>query len=299
MVAWGKGHLRIAYAGIRALLLAFVLCLTASLAYPQQSSGRDSTYAGAAGGSTKQFSTRFGSRQQFDVAPSGRPGKVSDDANEEARQRFGRDSVYAGDNSNRRVTTLLAEKQDPVVEPTRKLPVESVQRFGRESVYARAKAKATAPAQTVVAVPKIERPTTARALGNPHLVQQLDHLRGTVAARRHAERRALASITVFASAVSYGFIWWLLQGGLLLGSLLSALPAWVNLDPLPVLAHAKTRHKKTAADDDGLEGLFGEQDVTDTGYGKQAVSTSAYSGRREPPQKNPTLLRNFNSRSRT
>jgi hypothetical protein len=76
---------------------------------------------------------------------------------------------------------------------------------------------------------------------------------------------------VFASAVSYGFIWWLLQGGLLLGGLLSALPAWVSLDPLPVLAHAKTDQKNATKDEDGLELLFGQQEASGIDGGKQAI----------------------------
>jgi hypothetical protein len=37
-------------------------------------------------------------------------------------------------------------------------------------------------------------------------------------------------------SLSVGYLVWLVRGGILLSSLLSALPAWRMLDPLPVLA---------------------------------------------------------------
>ena len=46
----------------------------------------------------------------------------------------------------------------------------------------------------------------------------------------------LASKTVtLSSGLSVGYVIWLLRGGLLLGSVMSAMPAWRSLDPLPVL----------------------------------------------------------------
>jgi hypothetical protein len=52
-------------------------------------------------------------------------------------------------------------------------------------------------------------------------------------------------------------IWiWLLRGGLLLSSLLSSLPAWHAMDPMPVLARSNNS-EEDGADDDPLENLFG------------------------------------------
>jgi hypothetical protein len=50
---------------------------------------------------------------------------------------------------------------------------------------------------------------------------------------------------------------WLLRGGLLLSSLLSSLPAWHVIDPMPVLARSG-RHddEEDDGDDDPLESLF-------------------------------------------
>ena len=296
MVVWGKGHAGFAHAGSNTVLLGLTLCLIASLAY-SQSSGRDSHDAGAVGVSSKPSSMLFGAGQQSVVDATKRPGNLEGEASEQARQRFGRDSVYAGSSSKRVVSTLPPKRRNPIVGPAPALSVEPVQHFGRDSVHAKAKPNTTDSSRIVVAPKETERPSTATALGNPHLIRQLDQLRGTVAARQRTERRTLATVTVFASAVSYGFIWWLLQGGLLLGSLLSSLPAWMSVDPLPVLAHAERWEKKAAKDDDGVERLFSEPDVRGTGYCKRAVSPSASARLSQTPQQNSRPQHILNRRS--
>lgn len=58
------------------------------------------------------------------------------------------------------------------------------------------------------------------------------------------ERRDVVSVaTGVSSAFSVGYVIWLLRGGVLLSSLVSSLPAWHLIDPLPVLG-------RTGSDDD-------------------------------------------------
>jgi len=57
--------------------------------------------------------------------------------------------------------------------------------------------------------------------------------------------------------LSVGYVIWLLRGGLLLTSLLSSLPAWNVVDPLPILANAKRSDDENEEDVDPLEKLFG------------------------------------------
>ena len=49
-----------------------------------------------------------------------------------------------------------------------------------------------------------------------------------------------------------GYIAWLLRGGILLSSVLSSLPAWRMIDPLPVL---NKMHDETESDDESLESM--------------------------------------------
>jgi hypothetical protein len=50
-----------------------------------------------------------------------------------------------------------------------------------------------------------------------------------------------------------GYVVWLARGGMLLASLLSSMPAWRAIDPLPVLANF--RDDDDDADDESLDSL--------------------------------------------
>ena len=71
------------------------------------------------------------------------------------------------------------------------------------------------------------------------------------------ERRTLVASTIALSGgLSLGYVVWLVRGGILMSSMLSALPAWQMIDPLPVLAASrgsKAKGKGTQPDGDDLE----------------------------------------------
>jgi len=46
----------------------------------------------------------------------------------------------------------------------------------------------------------------------------------------------IGSTVVISTGISVGYIVWIARGGLLLASLLSSMPAWRLIDPLPILA---------------------------------------------------------------
>ena len=67
------------------------------------------------------------------------------------------------------------------------------------------------------------------------------------------EKSVVGSTIVASTGLSVGYVMWLLRGGVLLSSLLSSMPAWRLVDPLPVLAGAA---RPTDEDeDDSLESL--------------------------------------------
>ena len=71
--------------------------------------------------------------------------------------------------------------------------------------------------------------------------------------------QAIASSVLLTGSVSIGYVIWLVRGGVLVSSMLSALPAWQMIDPLPVLAAARTaRDKRATGDDVDVERLFDE-----------------------------------------
>lgn len=75
-------------------------------------------------------------------------------------------------------------------------------------------------------------------------------------------RTAMASGVAISGGLSIGYVVWLVRGGVLMSSMLSTLPAWKMLDPLPVLAAASAskprRGRKDADPADDVERLFDE-----------------------------------------
>ena len=53
----------------------------------------------------------------------------------------------------------------------------------------------------------------------------------------------LGTTAAASTAVSVGYVAWLLRGGSLFASLLASLPAWVSFDPLPILQSFKASEK--------------------------------------------------------
>jgi hypothetical protein len=95
-------------------------------------------------------------------------------------------------------------------------------------------------------------------LRNDHWVTELNHMRDTVKGQIQTEQQVIASSVAITGGLSVGYLIWLLRGGLLLTSLLSSLPAWHVIDPMPVLARAGRRDDEDSEDDDSLESLFGK-----------------------------------------
>jgi hypothetical protein len=100
-----------------------------------------------------------------------------------------------------------------------------------------------------------------------NLLKNDDVLRRLEETQRHMLEQGLERRTVVASAIaatsglSVGYVIWLVRGGVLVSSMLSALPAWQMIDPLPVVAAAgvaRTRRSKSSADDADVERLFDE-----------------------------------------
>ena len=100
------------------------------------------------------------------------------------------------------------------------------------------------------------------ALRDRDLGQEWDGVRDQAVAASSDRREASASILLISGSLSVGYVLWLGRGGALLASMLSALPAWSRLDPLPVLAQVRRRDDDredldaTDAEHDRVERLF-------------------------------------------
>jgi hypothetical protein len=243
-----------------AWLAGIALCTAATLALAAAGSGRDSVYAGSAVAS-KSFSTRsaqysaLGSDHSTDEDAAAK--RASTDS--VAVQRFGRDSVYAGAPAKTDRPAPLARTDGAQQAPKSPKPAASaIQRFGRDSVYARSTRQRQTPTNMVATPVNATKTSASATLRDQRWLGQLDHLRNTVASKQKSDARVVGSAAVFTSTVSYGYVIWLLRGGLLLSSLLSSLPAWASLDPLPILASGKRDRKRGTEKADSVEILFGD-----------------------------------------
>ncbi|WP_293997473.1 cadherin domain-containing protein [Sphaerotilus sp.] len=96
------------------------------------------------------------------------------------------------------------------------------------------------------------------------LAEQLDRLRQEVGEAHQAGMVSLASTALISTGVSVGYVIWLVRGGVLMTSLMSVVPAWAGMDPLPVLAEmrrtggggAGTDGADDGGEDDPIEKLF-------------------------------------------
>ncbi|WP_338416311.1 cadherin domain-containing protein [uncultured Sphaerotilus sp.] len=83
------------------------------------------------------------------------------------------------------------------------------------------------------------------------LAEQMDRLRQEVADAQQAGMVSLASTALVSTGLSVGYVIWLVRGGVLMTSLMSVVPAWAGMDPLPVLAEMR-RHPSGTASADGV-----------------------------------------------
>ncbi len=68
------------------------------------------------------------------------------------------------------------------------------------------------------------------------LSERLDELREQIQENTHFEKTIVGSSITLTTGLSIGYVIWLVRGGVLLSSVLSTLPAWRMIDPLPVIS---------------------------------------------------------------
>ncbi|MBC7377142.1 MAG: hypothetical protein H7346_06850, partial [Burkholderiaceae bacterium] len=89
-----------------------------------------------------------------------------------------------------------------------------------------------------------------RTFRSPVFVEKLDRMREDVRKELNLDKTVALSAGAVSFGVSLIYVLWLIRGGVLMGSYLSAMPAWRVLDPLPVLPNSDAG---TDEDDDSLE----------------------------------------------
>jgi len=88
------------------------------------------------------------------------------------------------------------------------------------------------------------------------LARKFDAVQKQLALQSEQRRVVVATGVGLTGGVSIGYVVWLIRGGVLVSSMLSALPAWQMIDPLPVLAARRRGPEHGARDDAPVEALF-------------------------------------------
>ncbi len=122
---------------------------------------------------------------------------------------------------------------------------------------------ATKPPMPTAAVPDLRVETVpdqvfAFLTPQSQMLTNLDTVKSEMASQKSL-KLAAGSATVLSFGASAAYLIWLLRGGSLLSSLLSILPAWKSMDPLPVLDSfensRKRKKRRSASDAESLESL--------------------------------------------
>ena len=113
-----------------------------------------------------------------------------------------------------------------------------------------------------------------------YLSNSLDAVKEEMASDNHVNKVYLGSAIVSSIGLSAGYVVWLLRGGMLLSSLLSSIPAWQILDPLPILAREKDDDH--SEDDESLESILHKKPRNKT---KVQVQGSRVQGSRLNPER--------------
>ncbi|WP_299763991.1 cadherin-like domain-containing protein [Ramlibacter sp.] len=94
-----------------------------------------------------------------------------------------------------------------------------------------------------------------RSLRSAAFAGELDRLREVVREDLALDQAVSISVASVSLGLSVVYVLWLIRGGVLLGSYLSALPAWRILDPLPVLARVEEEadEEEEALDDESKQ----------------------------------------------
>jgi hypothetical protein len=90
-------------------------------------------------------------------------------------------------------------------------------------------------------------------------MQELDKMRDEIREEASLAKTVVGSTLAATTGLSIGYVLWLIRGGMLLSSVLSSLPAWRLVDPLPILASLDKEADDEHTDDESLESIIGKR----------------------------------------
>ena len=99
----------------------------------------------------------------------------------------------------------------------------------------------------------IELSPLLRTLQSDDMLRRLAEFQQQIEQQTGRHQGAIASSIALTTGVSVGYIVWLVRGGVLVSSMLSAMPAWQMIDPLPVLMSSRRGAAGRNDDEEGAD----------------------------------------------
>ena len=127
--------------------------------------------------------------------------------------------------------------------------------------------RAERPSDSVLApapdteVKDIIRSPSSQMFHDDTMLRKLEEMKRQMQVLDDSRRTVVASSIAITGGLSIGYVLWLVRGGILMSSMISALPAWQMIDPLPVLAASRATRKgkgQAPGEDPEVERLFDE-----------------------------------------
>ena len=98
-------------------------------------------------------------------------------------------------------------------------------------------------------------------IGDQSFANGLNDMREALFSETEGTARVIGNSLMLSGGLSVGYVIWLARSGLLLSSVLSSMPAWRFIDPLPVLSGM--RGGADEDDDESLESMVENSDASD------------------------------------
>ena len=99
-------------------------------------------------------------------------------------------------------------------------------------------------------------------IGAESFITKLNDMRDELVLENEDTEKVVGGSLSISAGLSVGYVVWLARSGVILSSVLSAMPAWTFIDPLPVLAGLKSTDEDE--DEESLESMVEEKNNEDT-----------------------------------
>ena len=148
--------------------------------------------------------------------------------------------------------TSIAPKAEPLAEPQRR-PAADVLAVAHPA----SRADAVLADAVVPQFAGLSTTPLGALLGSDDLLRKFDEVQRQMLQESTRHQTMVASSIAVSGGISISYAIWLVRGGVLASSMLSALPAWQMIDPLPVLTASRGRRSdRDTPDDPEVERLF-------------------------------------------